>query len=141
MSGERRHADGPHTDVLVSLHEMLQAGNGGELKLGLPRPPPLLRAFLLPRLGADLLHGQRQAVAVAQADGAGPEQGRGAGGGLLGVGGAAAAGLRGGFLVSASGRGQCLFQRGGEESGELRERRRRRWRRRSRGRECQGWGR
>lgn len=119
MSGERRHADGPHADVLVSLHELLQAWNDRELHLGVPRPPPLFRALLLPRLGADLLHGQRRAVAVAQADGAGLEQGGGAGGGLLRVGGAAAAGLRGGFLVSASGRGRHLFQRGGEERGEL----------------------
>lgn len=36
MSGDRCHPDGPHTDVLVSLHELLQAGNGGELQLRLP---------------------------------------------------------------------------------------------------------
>lgn len=73
MPGDRRHADGPHADVLVSLHELLQAGNARELQLGLPQPPPLLQALLLARLGADLLHRQRQAVAVAQALGAGEE--------------------------------------------------------------------
>lgn len=139
MSGERRHANGPHADVLVSLHELLQAGNGGELQLGLPRPPPLLRALLLARLGANLLHGQWQAVAVAQADGAVLELGGEAGRGLLRVGGAAAAGLRGGFLVSASWRGRRLFQRGGEESGELWEGRKRRRRRRRRGKKRRGW--
>ena len=92
MSGDCRHLDGPHTDLLVSLHELLQAGHGGELQLRLPRLPPLYRALLLTGLG-----GERQAVAVAPA-------GRGVGGnrrrqtahvGLLRVGGqaAAAAGL------------------------------------------------
>lgn len=123
MSGDRRHADGPHADVLVSLHELLQAGNGSELQLGLPRPSPLLLAPLLARLSANLLHGgwhKRRAVAVAQADEAGwLKQGGGSGGGLLRVGGAAAAGLRGGFLVSASRRVRRLFQRGAEEGGEF----------------------
>lgn len=49
MSGARRHPDGPDTDLLVSLHKLLQAGqrsdatapHGRELQLRLPRLPPL----------------------------------------------------------------------------------------------------
>lgn len=90
MSSDCCHSDGPHTDVLVSLHELLQAGNGRELQLRLSRLPALHRALFLARLGADLLYGQRQAVAVAQAGRGGEDGSRGwevACGGLLRMGG------------------------------------------------------
>lgn len=104
MSGDGGHPDGPDTDLLVSLHKLLQAGQrtdvlsrrGWELQLRLPRFPPLHRALLLAELGGRVLEGERQVVSVAQAgegeDGGG--RGEAACVGLLRVGGrAAAAGL------------------------------------------------
>lgn len=103
MSGDCCHPDGPDTDLLVSLHKLLQAGqrpdaapsHGGEVQLRLPRLPPLHRALLLAGLGGMLLEGERQAVSVAQASrGDGRGRGEAARVGLLRVRGrAAAAGL------------------------------------------------
>ena len=104
MSGDCCHPDGPDTHLLVSLHELLQAGQrthapptqGRELQLHLPRLPPLHRALLLPGLGVRLLEGERQAVSIAQVCGGavGGGGGEAARVGLLRVGGrAAAAGL------------------------------------------------
>lgn len=36
MSGDCGHPDGPDTDLLVSLHKLLQAGHGVERQLCLP---------------------------------------------------------------------------------------------------------
>lgn len=77
MSGDSCHPDGPDTDLAVSLHKMLQAGqrtdasprHGGELQLCLSRLSPLHGALLLTGLGGEVLNGERQAVAVAQAGG------------------------------------------------------------------------
>lgn len=96
MSGDRGHPDGPDTDLLVSLHQLLQAGHGVERQLRLPRLPPLHRALLLTGLADGVLHGERQAVAIDQASGGVDESGSGeaARGGVLRMGGrAAAAGL------------------------------------------------
>lgn len=97
MSGDSCHPDGPNTDLLVSLHKMLQAGqrgdtppwHGGELQLRLARLSPLHRALLQAGLGGGLLEGERRAVAVAQAAGGVDGRGRGEAArvGLLGVGG------------------------------------------------------
>lgn len=75
MSSDGCHPDGPDTNVFVSLHKVLQAGQGtnassrhvGELQLCLPRLPSLHGALLLTRLGGRLLQSEIQAVAVAQA--------------------------------------------------------------------------
>lgn len=85
MSTDGCHPDGPDTNLFVSLHKLLQAGQRtntsswhvGELKLCLPRLPSLHGALLLTGLGRRLLKGEIQAVAVAQASGG--EDGRGRG--------------------------------------------------------------
>lgn len=114
MSGDRCHPDGPDAHLLVSLHELLQAGQRAnaprwhvrELQLRLPRLPPLHRALLRAGLGGRLAEGEGEAVAVAQA--ARGEDGRGRGeaareGLLRMVGGAAAAGLRWEDLLGGAG--------------------------------------
>lgn len=85
MSSDGCHPDGPNTNVFVSLHKLLQAGQRtntssrhvGKLQLCLPRLPPLHGALLLTGLRGRLLEGEIQAVAVAQDSGW--EDGRGRG--------------------------------------------------------------
>lgn len=86
MSGDGGHPDGPNTDLLVSLHKLLQAGqrrdapprHGRELQLRLPRLPPFRGALLLAGLSGELLEGERQAsMAIAQAGGREDGGGRG----------------------------------------------------------------
>lgn len=67
MSVDCCHPDGPNTDLLVSLHKLLQAGqrsdaaprHGGKLQLRLPRLSPLDGALLLTGLGGGMLEVER----------------------------------------------------------------------------------
>lgn len=97
MSSDGCHPDGPNTNLFVSLHKLLQAGQRtntssghvGEMQLCLPRLPSLHGALLLTGLGGRLLKGEIQTVTIAQASRG--EDGRGRGEvaceGLLRVGG------------------------------------------------------
>lgn len=112
MSGDCCHPDGPDAHLLVSLHKLLQAGQGadaaawhvGELQLRLSRLPPLHRALLLTGLGGRVAEGEGEAVAVAHAGGGeyGGGRGEAARVGLLGVGGGAAAGAFWGDLFGGA---------------------------------------
>lgn len=99
VRGDGGHPDGPHAHLLVSLHQLLQAGQGPhtaprhrrERQLRLPRLPPLHRALLLTGLVEGGLEGEDVAVAEARGREAGGGRGEAAGEGLLRVGGRAAA--------------------------------------------------
>lgn len=96
MSSDGRHLNGPNTDLLVSLDQLLQAGHSRERQLCLSVLPPLQRTLLLAGHGGELLRTESQPVAVARAGGhvRGSLWGEAAHVGLLRVdGGAAAAGL------------------------------------------------
>lgn len=79
VSGDSCHPDGPgpNTELLVSLQELLQAGQRAqalprlrrELQLRRTRLPPLHRLLLLPGLSEGLTEGERKAEAIAQASG------------------------------------------------------------------------
>ena len=97
MSSDSCHPNGPDSDLLVSLHKLLQAGQRTdapprhvrEPQLRLPQLPPLHGAFFLTGPGVGMLEGETQAVAVAQASGRedGRRRGEAACVGLLRVGG------------------------------------------------------
>lgn len=103
MSSDGRHPNGPDAHLLVSLHELLEAGQGadapwrhvGEVQLRLARLPPLNGAFFLTRFYGRLAEGEGQAVAIAHASQR--EDGRGRREAacirLIGMGGRAATGV------------------------------------------------
>lgn len=117
MSGDCRHLNGPNTDLLVSLDQLLQAGHSRERQLCLSGLPPLQQALLLAGHGGELLCTESQPVAITQTGGRvrGSLWGEAAHVGLLRVdGGAAAAGLWVGFHGGASGKGRNLLYWGRE---------------------------